>query len=98
MLEYHAVYYQGEKGWIVGKVLDFPGAASQGRTLKSARRMVRDALREMAEALIENGQSLPAPNSKVQDKKAIFRENLFLLVRVEKGEKDETPKTISTSF
>ena len=53
MLEYHAAFYQGETDWIVAKVLDFPGALSQGRTLQSARRMIRDALRWMAETLLE---------------------------------------------
>jgi hypothetical protein len=26
MLEYHAAYYQGDQGWVVAEVLDFPGA------------------------------------------------------------------------
>jgi predicted RNase H-like HicB family nuclease len=55
MLKYHAAYFQGDSGWIVARVLDFPGALSQGRTLKSAQRMIRDALRVMAETLIEEG-------------------------------------------
>ena len=57
MLKYHAAYYEGESGWIVAKVLDFPGALSQGRTLKSARRMIRDALRVMADGSLS--QCLP---------------------------------------
>ena len=62
MLEYHAAYYQGDDKWIVAMVLDFPGANSQGKTLRSARRMIRDALRMMAEAHIELGEPLPTPN------------------------------------
>jgi predicted RNase H-like HicB family nuclease len=44
MLEYHAAYYKQGGGWYVAEMLDFPGAASQGRTLRSAQRMIRDAL------------------------------------------------------
>ena len=49
MLEYHAAYYEGDDGWIVAFVLDFPGANSQGKTLLSARRMVRGRLFEAHE-------------------------------------------------
>jgi predicted RNase H-like HicB family nuclease len=76
MMEYHAAYYPGEDSWIVAMVLDFPGANSQGRTLRSARRMVRDALRMMAEAHFEMGQPLPSPNPKAKDKKAILVEKI----------------------
>ena len=76
MLEYHAAYFNGEDGWIVAEVLDFPGALSQGRTLKSAQRMIRDALRVMAETLIEEGQGLPKPNARAKSKEAIFMEKI----------------------
>lgn len=76
MVNYHAAFYQGESGWIVAKVLDFPGALSQGRTLTSARKMIRDALRMMAETIIEEGEPLPMPNPRAKDKKAIFQEVL----------------------
>ncbi len=85
MMEYHAAYYEGEDGWIVALVLDFPGANSQGKTLRSARRMVRDALRLMAEAHMEKGQPLPAPNPKAKDKKAIFQEKIPVSIRVPMG-------------
>lgn len=85
MLEYHAAYYQGEDGWIVAFVLDFPGANSQGKTLRSARRMIRDALRLMAETHIEMGEPLPTPNPKAKDKKAIFNETLPVSIRVPMG-------------
>ena|SRR5712692_10283834 len=96
MVEYHAAYYQGEEGWLVAQVLDFPGAASQGRTLRSARKMIRDALREMAQALIEDGQSLPAPNPKARDHKALFQEKLALTIRVQGNQKNETAKALAT--
>lgn len=34
-----------EEGWIVARVLEVPGAASQGRTRREARENVLDALR-----------------------------------------------------
>ena len=58
-MEYHAAYYDGDDGWIVAIVLDFPGANSQGKTLRSARRMIRDALRLMAQSHLEMGEALP---------------------------------------
>jgi predicted RNase H-like HicB family nuclease len=88
MLKYHAAYFQGESGWIVAKVLDFPGALSQGRTLNSARRMLRDALRVMAETLIQEGTALPRPNPKARDKAAIFQDVITVKIQVPAGAKD----------
>ncbi len=82
MLEYHAAYYKGEDGWIVAIVLDFPGANSQGKTLRSARHMIRDALKLMAETHLEMGEPLPTPNPKAKDKKAIFTETIPVSIRV----------------
>ena len=81
-MEYHAAYYDGDDGWIVAIVLDFPGANSQGKTLRSARRMIRDALRMMAETHIEMGEPLPAPNPKAKDRKAIFVEKIPVSIHV----------------
>jgi predicted RNase H-like HicB family nuclease len=36
-----------EEGWIVARVIEVPGALSQGRTLEEARENVLDALRLM---------------------------------------------------
>jgi predicted RNase H-like HicB family nuclease len=88
MLGYHAAYYHGQDGWIVAEVLDFPGALSQGKTLKSARKMIRDALRVMAETLIQNGQGLPRPNPRAKDKKAVFFEGIPLMIKVPSGAKE----------
>lgn len=51
MLEYHAAYYKfpEDDGWYVVSVLDFPGVNTQGRTLREARLMVKDALQLMVE-------------------------------------------------
>ena len=81
MLEYHAAYYPIEDGWYMAEVLDFPGALSQGRTLTSARRMIRDALKGLAEWTVERGEPLPCPNPKAHSKKAVFEETIPLRVR-----------------
>lgn len=82
MLEYHAAYYKDEEsGWFAAEILDFPGALSQGRTLRSARRNLRDALRLMAECLVERRQSLPSPNPRARDKRADFEETIQLKIR-----------------
>ncbi len=78
MLEYHAAYYRcpEDNGWYLAKVLDFPGVASQGRTLKSARRMILDALREMVQWYLEDGQPLPRPKPRIRDRKAVLLEGI----------------------
>lgn len=85
-LAYHAAYYrEDDSKWVVVTVLDFPGAVSQGRTLSSARRMIRDALRMMAECLVERGEPLPRPNPKANDKRAFFAEEITLRMRALTG-------------
>ena len=85
MLEYHAAYYEGEDGWVIAEVLDYPGVLSQGRTLKSAKAMIRDALRLMAECDVEDGRPLPRPNPRAKAKKALFSEPIPLRVRIRAG-------------
>lgn len=84
MLEYHAAYFQTDDGWYVVEVTDFPGVHSQGKTLRSARVMIRDALRLMAECRVEQGQQLPSPNPKAKPtlgKKPAFVETIPLRTR-----------------
>jgi predicted RNase H-like HicB family nuclease len=66
MLRYHAAYFKESDGWYVVQVVDFPGVASQGKTLRSARVMIRDALKLMAECHVEEGLPLPRPNRKAK--------------------------------
>jgi predicted RNase H-like HicB family nuclease len=86
MLEYHAAYHHHkDSGWYVVKVLDFPGALSQGRTIKSARKMIRGALRLMAECLLERGEPLPLPDPRASDRTAVLVEPVRLSLRVHAG-------------
>jgi predicted RNase H-like HicB family nuclease len=82
MLEYHAAYYKQESGWYVVELLDFPGVVSQGKTLKSARWMIRDALKLMAECYVEEGKPLPQPSPKARAPNADFCEPVRLSIRV----------------
>ena len=48
MLEYHAAYYRyNDSDWVIARVLDFPGVVSQGKTLRSAQRMMRDVCKQL---------------------------------------------------
>ena len=85
MLQYHAAYYKIEDGWYMAEVLDFPGAISQGKTLKSARRMIRDALRALAACYLDERKPLPMPNPRARDRKAAFQELIPLKARFETG-------------
>ncbi len=89
MLEYHAAYYQIEDGWYLAWVLDFPGAISQGKTLRSARRMIRDALRLLVECHVEEGLPLPRPDPKAKGDddlaRAAFRETIPVRLRATCG-------------
>ena len=69
MLEYHAASYKfaEDGGWYVVSVLDFPGVNTQGKNLREARFMVKDALKLMAECYLEEGKTLPRPIPKAAD-------------------------------
>jgi predicted RNase H-like HicB family nuclease len=92
MLEYHAAFYRIEDGWYMVRVLDFPGAITQGKNLQDARYMVRDALRLMAECVLERGEALPRPNPRARDRKAERVEAIRLAVRVSSVKIDEKKK------
>jgi predicted RNase H-like HicB family nuclease len=79
MLTYQAAYYDAEDGWIVGQVLDFPAAISQGEGLDDARHMLASALVDVAESLILEGQPLPVPDPSVTDENADLVEPIHLL-------------------
>ena len=84
MLEYHAAFYQypEDDGWYVVSVLDFPGVNTQGRTLREARFMVKDALQLMVECYLEEGKKLPKPAPKATDPKAKRIERIRLQIIV----------------
>ena len=84
MPAYHAHFFKTEDGWYVVEVADFPGVCSQGKTLRSARVMIRDALKMMAEWLVDDGKPLPRPNAKAKPSigpKADYTEEIPLKTR-----------------
>jgi predicted RNase H-like HicB family nuclease len=86
MLEYHAAFYQdAESGWYTVGLLDVPAVISQCKTLNSARRMIRDALRTMAEWYLEDRLTLPRPNPRARDRNAALVEPIRLRVQVQAG-------------
>ena len=85
MLEYHAAFYPIEDGWYFIRVVDFPGVLSQGRNLKDARRMIKDALKMMVESYLDEGRSLPRPKRRVADRRAERIEPIRVAVRVQSG-------------
>ena len=84
MLEYHAAFYKFEEddGWYVVSVLDFPGVNTQGKNLREARFMVKDALKLMAECYLEEGKTLPRPNPRAADPAAKRIETIRLEILV----------------
>lgn len=83
MLKYRAAYTRcPDNDWFTAQVLDFPGSISQGKNLDAARRMLRDALRELAEYLIEQGEPLPWPDPQATDPDANVIEPIELGIRV----------------
>jgi len=86
MPEYHAAFYRlpEDDGWYVVSILDFPGVNTQGRTLREARVMVKDALQLMVESYLEEGRKLPKPNPRASDPAAKRIEKVCLQVRVQR--------------
>lgn len=84
MPKYHAAYYLMDNGWHMAEVMDFPGVISQGRTLRSARRMIRSALRLMIEYYVDERKPLPDPNPKAKpsEGKPLFQETIPVRVNV----------------
>lgn len=81
-VQYQAAYFKDEDGWYAVQALDFPGAVSQGKTLKEARYMIRDAMELLAEYLLEEGKPLPQPKPRAKAPDADLVEPVTLLVQV----------------
>jgi predicted RNase H-like HicB family nuclease len=47
---------------VLAEAIDFPGALSQGFDLPDARLMIASAMEDLAEVMLEEGKTLPAPN------------------------------------
>ena len=63
-----------------GEVLDFPGTISFAENLEQVRRSLANALVEMAETNLMNGESLPQPNPQRRDPEADLEEPIHLIL------------------
>ena len=79
MLTYRAMYKFLDEG-VHGEVLDFPGTISFADNLEQVRRSLANALVEMAETNLMNGESLPQPNPSISDPEADLEEPIHLIL------------------
>ena len=63
-----------------GEVLDFPGTITFSGNLEKARSSLANALVEMAETNLMNGESLPKPNPLLTDHEADLEEPIHLIL------------------
>ena len=80
MLRYKAGYKFVEGG-VHAQVLDFPAAITCGGDLDETRRLLAEALIDMAETLMEMGQPLPLPNPQLSDVDMDIEEPIYLHLR-----------------
>lgn len=79
MLTYKAMYKFLGDG-VHGEVLDFPGAITCGKDLDEARKLLADALVDMAETNLLLVESLPPPNAELSDAEAGIEEPIHLIL------------------
>jgi len=79
MLTYKAMYKELDAG-IHAEVLDFPGVITCGQNLEEARRLLADALVDMAETHWLAGEPLPSPDPSRSDPSADLEEPIHLLL------------------
>jgi predicted RNase H-like HicB family nuclease len=79
MLTYKAMYKFLDQG-VHAEVLDFPGAITCGQDISEARRMLGDALVDMAETHLLRGEPLPQPDPTRTDPESDLEEPIHLLL------------------
>jgi predicted RNase H-like HicB family nuclease len=79
MLTYKAMY-RFVNGGVHAEVLDFPGAITCAENLPEARRLLAEALVDMAETCLLLGEPLPRPDSSCTDPDADIEEPIHLLL------------------
>lgn len=88
MLQYKAGYkFVG--GGVHAQVIDFPEAITCGADLPDARRLLAEALVDMAETRLELGQPLPQPNPQASDPDMDIEEPVYLHLRASTGVTEE---------
>ena len=89
MLQYKAGY-KFVDGGVHAQVVDFPAAITCAGDLTDARRLLTEALLDVAETRLELGQSLPTPNPQATDPEMDFEEPIYLHLSVS-SEVDQMP-------
>ncbi len=77
MIRYKAGYKYVTTG-VHAQVLDFPAAITSAPDLDGARRSLAVALADVAEAAVEAGEPLPAPNPGASDAEMDIEEPIYL--------------------
>ncbi len=94
MLQYKAGYKYFDGG-IHAQVLDFPAAITCASDLTEGRRLLGIALVDVAEAAVESGQLLPAPDPDVFDSEMDIEEPIYLHLRASAGVRVLPTKAVS---
>lgn len=63
-----------------GEVLGFPGTITCGKDLRETRRLLSDALVDMAETNIALDGRLPSPNPEITDADSDMEEPIYLIL------------------
>jgi predicted RNase H-like HicB family nuclease len=79
MLTYKAMYKFLDRG-VHAEILDFPGAITVGKNLRAARRLLANALVEMAETNLLQGDPLPRPDPSRTDPEDDLEEPIHLML------------------
>lgn len=79
MLTYKAMYKFLDDG-VHGEVLDFAGVITCGKTLDETRKLLAEALVDMAETSLMSGEALPLPNSSLTNAEADLEEPIHLIL------------------
>lgn len=79
MLTYKAMYKFLDDG-VHAEVLDFAGVMTCGKTLDETRKLLAEALVDMAETNLMLGEALPLPNSSLTNSEADLEEPIHLIL------------------
>ncbi len=79
MLTYKAMYKFLDDG-VHGEILDFAGVITCGKDLQETRRLLADALVDMAETNLLMGEPLPIPNSEITSEDSDLEEPIHLIL------------------
>jgi len=80
VLTYKAMFKYLDEG-VHAEVLDFPGVITCDVDLEKARRLLADALVDMAETCLLHGDPLPLPDPAVTDPESDIEEPIHLLLK-----------------